>query len=213
MTIFYVVRHGETEWNKAGRIQGQQNSALNEEGVSQANAAARALYRMPPKSLTQLVSSDLGRTLQTAAPIAAALGLPVLQDKRLRERAFGVFEGLERTQMQAQYPDEFARWQSRDPHYRVPGGESLEDMRVRLSSSFHEMAVRWPTDGVVVISHGGVLDVLYRIAMDIASEAPRTWTLANASLNLIAIDAALRWKVLDWGNVEHLAQSEDESFV
>ena len=213
MTTFYVVRHGETEWNKAGRIQGQQNSVLNEEGLSQANAAARALKRMPPKSLTQLVSSDLGRTLQTAVPIAAALGLPVQQDNRLRERAFGVFEGLERTQMQAQYPQEFARWQSRDPHYRVPGGESLEDMRARLSASFHEMAARWPHENVVVISHGGVLDVLYRIAMNIASEAPRTWTLANASLNLIAIDAALQWKVLDWGDVAHLAQSEDESFV
>lgn len=213
MTIFYVVRHGETEWNKAGRIQGQQNSPLNQEGITQAQAAARALRRLPEPSLTRLVTSDLGRTLQTAAPIAHALALETLQDSRLRERGFGVFEGLERAQMQAQYPEEFDRWQSRDPHYRVPGGESLEDMRVRLSASFHEMARRWPRENVVVVTHGGVLDVLYRIANGITSEAPRDWTLANASLNVIAIDQALQWQVLDWGNVAHLGHSEDESFV
>ncbi len=212
MTIFYVVRHGETTWNKAGRIQGQQNSPLNEEGLAQAAAAARSLARRAGQ-LTQLVSSDLGRTLETAAPIASALDLGVQRDARLRERGFGVFEGLERTQMQAQFPEEFERWQSRDPHYRVPGGESLEDMRVRLSDSFHQMAQRWPDEQVAVITHGGVLDVLYRIAMNIASEAPRNWMLANASLNVIAIDAALQWWVLDWGNVAHLVRSEDESFV
>jgi probable phosphoglycerate mutase len=228
LTTFLVVRHGETEWNQIGRIQGQKNSPLNAEGKAQAQALARVLGQWLEftgvadatdqtgggrRAITQLISSDLGRTLETAAPIATALGLVPQLDPRLRERAFGVFEGLQRGQMEASNPAAFAAWQARTPEVRVPGGESLDDLNARLTACLNDLAQRYAGQVLCVVSHGGALDSLYRLAAGVPMQAPRTWSLSNASLNTITIDGQGRWKVAAWGDVRHLARSEDEQFV
>lgn len=198
-TRFLIVRHGQTEWNVAGRIQGHRDSPLTAEGRAQARAVAARLAGEP---LAALYSSDLGRTVDTATPTAHALGLPIATDPRLRERALGVFEGLTFGEAEARFPDRFARYKRRDPHEDMDTGESLLQMRARVDAALRDYAARHPGGTVMVVTHGGVLDQVYRLATGMTVEAPRDFEIENASLNhLHWADGRL---VLDhWGDVSH----------
>ena len=208
MTEFLIVRHGETLWNREHRIQGQRNSALSPVGERQASLSAQ---RLKTACCVRLVSSDLGRTLQTAQPIAAAAGLAIETDVRLRERAFGSFEGSTADEIRARDPAAHARWQAREADYAMPGGESLGDLRSRAGACLESLArdAGCRTGKVIIVTHGGVLDVLYRIATGLALDAPRTWPLLNSSINRIAIEGGV-WRVVDWGDVSHLPAAEDD---
>ena len=205
MTHFLIIRHGETLWNREHRIQGQMNSELSPTGVAQAEAVAR---RLAGEGAQLLVSSDLGRTLATAAPIAAATGLPVAADARLRERHFGVFEGLSIAEIKQRYPAEYVRWQAREPDFAMPGGESLMQLRARLSACLGEIAAQGHAK-VIVVSHGGALDALYRLATGTPISTVRTWELDNASINNIVIEQG-RWRLAGWGDIAHLNSTEDD---
>ena len=212
MTQFLIVRHGETLWNREHRIQGQGNSELSSVGLRQAVAAAQ---RLAPAGCVRLVSSDLGRTVQTAEPIAKASGLQLETDGRLRERAFGVFEGSTPERIRARYPEEHARWQARVPDFVIPGGESLMQLQTRVRACVDALAAEAAagsggnTRKQIIVTHGGVLDALYRIAAGAALDAPRTWQLLNASINQITIDAH-GWRVGRWGDISHLPAAEDD---
>ena len=205
MTQFFIVRHGETLWNRERRIQGQGNSELSAAGLRQATAVARHLATA---GCTRLVSSDLGRTVQTAQPIAAATGLHLETDAGLRERAFGIFEGLTADQIRARYPDDHARWQLRKPDYGIPGGESLVQLSDRVRGALEALA-RASSGKVIIVTHGGVLDALYRIAANAALDAPRTWQLLNASVNQIEVERD-KWQLGAWGDITHLPAAEDD---
>ena len=205
MTRFLIVRHGETLWNREHRIQGHRNSVLSDTGVRQALATA---LRLRGAGAVRLVSSDLGRTVQTAQPIAAAATLALETDERLRERSFGEFEGMTADEVRAQTPEAWVLWQSRKPSYAMPRGESLLALRARAQGCLESIASA--TQGVVVIvTHGGTLDVIYRLAAGLPLDAPRTWPLLNSSINTIEIDAGV-WRLHAWGDVAHLAAAEDD---
>ena len=205
MTHFLIVRHGETLWNREHRIQGQRDSALSSVGEHQAHATAE---RLRGRRSARLVSSDLGRTLQTARPIAASTGLALETDSRLRERSFGVFEGLTRDQIEALDAQAFARWQTRDPAYAMQGGESLIGLCARVRDSLESIASE-TTGSVIIVTHGGVLDAIYRLAANLALDAPRSWQLLNSSINEIEIDGR-SWRLGAWGDVAHLPAAEDD---
>ncbi|HEY4373409.1 MAG TPA: histidine phosphatase family protein [Burkholderiales bacterium] len=205
MTHFLIIRHGETLWNREHRIQGQLDSQLSPTGLAQAEALG---WRLRKEGLDLLVSSDLGRTLQTAAPIAAATGLAIARDARLRERAFGVFEGMTPEEIKERRPDEYERWQSRDPEFAMQDGESLVQMRARLSACVEELAARGYAK-VGLVTHGGALDALYRIATGTPYSTVRNWPLANASINDIVVENG-RWQMRGWGDIAHLTASEDD---
>lgn len=208
MTEFLIVRHGETVWNREHRIQGQRNSALSPDGERQALATGQ---RLKAAGCVRLVSSDLARTLQTAQPIATATGLAIETDARLRERAFGVFEGSTTDEIRTRDPAAYARWQAREPAYAMPGGESLIALQTRAQACLDSIAAHaLARDGkIIIVTHGGVLDVLYRFASQLALDAPRTWPLLNSSINRIAI-AEGAWQIVDWGDVAHLSAAEDD---
>ena len=213
MTKFLIVRHGETLWNREHRIQGQGNSELSSVGLRQAVAVAQ---RLAQRRCTRLVSSDLGRTVQTARPIAAATGLALETDAGLRERAFGVFEGLVPDQIRARYPEDHVRWQAREPAHVIPGGESLVQLRELVRGCLEALArdqahqsAGAEAGAVIVVTHGGVLDALYRIAAEVAPDAPRTWQLLNASVNQISVGAR-GWQLGAWGDISHLPAAEDD---
>ena len=212
MTQFLIVRHGETLWNREHRIQGQGNSELSPVGLRQAIAAAQ---RLAPAGCVRLVSSDLGRTVQTAEPIAKATGLRLETDSGLRERAFGVFEGSTADQIREHHPEEHARWQARVPDFVIPGGESLLQQQTRVRTCLDGLAAEAAAGSngnvrkLIIVTHGGVLDALYRIAAGAALDAPRTWQLLNASINQITIDAH-GWHVGRWGDISHLPAAEDD---
>ena len=200
LTHVVMVRHGETEWNRDGRVQGMQDSRLSERGLAQAEAVARVLAG---ESVDLIYSSDLGRTRQTAAAIARATGIEVRLDARLRERCYGVLEARTWTEIEREHPQAFQRLNARDPHYAPAGGESPIVFRERVVQVFDEIAQAHLGARIVVVSHGGVVGVMYRHVMEMSIEEKRRYALFNASINRFRyVDA--RWHLDVWGDVSHL---------
>jgi probable phosphoglycerate mutase len=199
-TTVIFVRHCETAWNCELRFQGQCDSPLTELGVRQARALGERLAGLNNRAL---YSSDLGRARQTAETIALATGHAIVFDERLRERGFGVFEGLTVAEIEERHPDVCARWRSRDPDYVIPGGESTSGAHARIIACFEELAGRHGAETIAVVSHGLVLDALYRHAAGIPLHAPRTLKLLNGSLNIFYC-AGGSWRTGLLGDVAHL---------
>ena len=199
-TRFIVVRHGETEWNVQQRIQGYGNSPLTARGLAQADAIGARLAAEP---FDALLSSDLGRALQTAGRIAARTGHAVIPDPRLRERNFGVGEGLTYAEIDARYPGAFSRTQEMDPDYRVPQGETRREFHTRIMHAFEAIAAEHDGERVCVVAHGGVLAAIYRVIHDIPVAQPHTIPISNAAYNAITFEAD-RWSLEAWDDVDHL---------
>ncbi|MBK1686499.1 histidine phosphatase family protein [Rubrivivax gelatinosus] len=206
-TRLVVLRHGETDWNVGQRIQGQLDIGLNRVGRWQAERAATALA---DAGLEAIYSSDLSRAADTAAAIGAVAGLQVRFDTGLRERAFGHFEGQSFPELEQRWPEQTLRWRRRDPDWGPEGGERLADFYGRVVPTVLALAARHPGQTVALVAHGGVLDCLYRAATRIALDAPRTWTLGNASINrLLHADGAL--VLVGWNDAGHLEGGLDDA--
>ncbi len=202
MTTFLILRHGETLWNRAGRLQGWQNSALSDAGRAQAAALAA---RLAGERVDAIVASDLGRTRETAVPIAARLGLPLALDAGLRERCYGELEGLTWPEIERTRPRDYRRLVARDPDYLAPGGESGTQFHDRVVSALVHLARRHEGRSVAVVTHGGVLGIVYRHAKDIALEMPRTFAAPNAAVNRVRISGR-RWHIDAWADTGHLPE-------
>lgn len=200
-THLIVIRHGETAWNRERRLQGQLDVPLNDTGAAQARALAEALTGEP---IDAVYSSDLGRAMQTATPLAEALGLTVRPERQLRERCYGVLEGMTYAEVSEQRPEDFARWQARVPDYAPERGESLREFQDRAVEIALSLSRRHPGERIALVAHGGVLDCLYREATGMTLEAPRQHELLNASVNRLRCDTA-HLTLLQWGDVSHLA--------
>jgi 2,3-bisphosphoglycerate-dependent phosphoglycerate mutase len=203
LTTFLLLRHGETVWNRAGRLQGWQDSPLSEAGCAQAGALAE---RLAAERVDAIVASDLGRTRDTAAPIAARLGLALALDAGLRERCYGEFEGMTWAEIEQARPRDYQRLAARDPGYVVPGGESGAQFRDRIVSALEHLARTHAGATVAVVTHGGVLGIVYRHAMDIPLEMPRTFSVPNAAMNRVRIDGGRRWAIEAWADTCHLPE-------
>lgn len=203
-TRIIAVRHGETDWNADTRIQGQLDIPLNARGQWQARRAAQVLASAQ-QPITAVYSSDLARARETARCIADAVGLEVATDTRLRERGFGSFEGKTFVELEQQWPQQTARWRARDAAWAPPGGETLADLDQRVRTVTDLLAERHLGAQIVLVAHGGVLDMLYRMATRQAVDAPRTWTLGNASINrLLWTPQGLT--MVGWSDDRHLEQ-------
>ena len=210
-TRIIAIRHGETAWNVSTRIQGHLDIGLNETGRWQAHRVALALAGEP---IAALYSSDLLRAWDTALSIANATGLPVQTVEGLRERGFGVFEGKTFQEIEAQWPEQALRWRKREPAFEPGGGESLLRFRERITQATQTLAAQHPGEQIVVVAHGGVMDVLYRAATRQEIQAPRTWDLGNATINrLLWTPEGL--SLVGWADTQHLDDDEalDESTV
>src|SRR5690349_16617745 len=180
-TRLIAVRHGETAWNVDSRIQGQLDIGLNDTGRWQARRVGEALAG---EKITAVYSSDLGRAHQTAASIAEKAGIPVVADEGLRERSFGMFEGKTFDEIHETWPDHAHNWRKRIPEWQPPeGGESLLELRARVTKTMQALAARHPGEQIVVVAHGGVLDALYRVATGQAvnSRAPGSFPTAPST--------------------------------
>jgi len=205
-THLIAIRHGETEWNSEGRYQGHLNSVLNREGLAQAQALGERLAAEP---FDLLLSSDLGRALQTASAIAMRSGHEIVVEPRLRERRMGIFQGLTPDEVQARYPDEYARFKSHDPDYAIPDGESMRQLYQRSVACFSELAERHAGLTLAVVSHGGVLAMLYRHAKALPLDAPRDFPLHNTGINRFRRRGSA-WEVQIWGDIGHLEHTLDD---
>jgi len=199
-TRIIAIRHGQTAWNAETRMQGQLDTALDAHGRWQAQQLA---YALAHESIDAIVSSDLSRALHTAAPLAQALSLRVQSERGLRERSFGLFQGFTYAEIARHWPEEAARWRARDATFSPPRGESLNGFYERCVDVAQRLAAQHAGRSVVWVTHGGVLDCLYRAATRVALDAPRTWPLDNASVNrLLHGDQGLM--LVGWGDVRHL---------
>ncbi len=199
-TRILALRHGETDWNVQGRVQGQIDIGLNDEGRAQAELLASALAEEP---ITAIYSSDLRRARATAEALGRATGIALQLDTGLRERHFGVFQARTVEEVERDHPELARRWRSREPDFAPEGGESLTEFFERCVTTATLIASRHPGQTVALVAHGGVLDCLYRAANGMALEAPRSWHLGNASINrLLFTDQGLT--IIGWGDSAHL---------
>lgn len=130
---------------------------------------------------------------------------PLKTEPGLRERSFGHFQGRTFAEIEAELPEDALRWRKRDPHYTPEGGESLVTLRDRIERTVTALAQQHVGEQVVMVAHGGVLDVLYRLATRQDIQAPRTWQLSNAAIN------RLLWTpdgltLVGWADTQHLDQ-------
>jgi len=208
-TSLLLIRHGETAWNAEHRIQGHLDIPLSPTGVRQ---AAQLAVRLARETIDAIYSSELARAWLTATPLAERRGIEVLADTRLRERSFGVFEGLTLDEIATHHPTGFRNWRARDPAWAVEGGESGQQLIDRVLQALADISARHAGETVALVTHGGVLDVVYRAARGLAWDAPREHQMLNASVNrLRASVAPLALTIVDWGDVSHLQQARDES--
>ncbi|MCP5266445.1 MAG: histidine phosphatase family protein [Burkholderiaceae bacterium] len=206
-----LIRHGETLWNREGRIQGHTDTDLAPEGRNQAGRVARYLARDGGSGavIAAVVASDLKRTRQTAEPIAQALRLDLSLEPGLRERDFGEFQGLTHAQIEVRDPDGYARLSARDPGFAPRGGESLEGLRARVMASIDRICERYAGSTCVVVTHGGVLDIIRRRATGMELSAKRDFVLPNAALNIVTCGPT-GWRVRVWGKALGNGRSLDE---
>lgn len=201
VTRLCLIRHGETEWNAERRIQGQIDIALNETGRHQAEAAGRWLRTA---GIVALYSSDLQRARTTAEAIGRALGLTPTLVPEMRERRYGIFEGLTYAEAQARHPDGYAAFEGRNADYAFENGESLRAVYARVTGKLQAIAAAHAGKTVAVVLHGGVLDVINRFVRGNPLEAPRDFLIPNAGLNWICtVDGC--WHIETWGETAHLA--------
>lgn len=206
-TRLCLVRHGETTWNTERRLQGHLDIELNATGVAQARATARALAG---RSFLAAYSSDLRRARLTAEVITATTVLQVTPEPGLRERHYGLFQGLTYQEAQTRHPTDYARFISREADFAFSGGgESLRAFADRISDTLSRIANRHRGEDILIVTHGGVLDIVHRLATGKALEAPRDFTIPNAALNWVDHDRG-RWQLVSWGDQSHLDDARDE---
>ena len=157
-----LVRHGETETNRLGKIQGVSQAPLNERGLEQAAAAARALESETPFSL---YSSPLRRAAQTAEAVTSHTGVSVVRDDGLIEMDVGKFEGLTGRQLRERFPDVMQAWDRDAVSTVMPGGESLETVRDRAWKAVMRLADRHGTETVVAVTHNFTIQMILCIAL------------------------------------------------
>ncbi len=201
-----LVRHGETDWNREKRVQGQIDIDLNARGEMQAQALALALreYRF-----TAAYSSDLARAWRTARIALADLEIAVVPAPTLRERHFGILQGLTAAEASVANPSAHRRHMERNPDYDYETGESLNSFADRVLAGLGALATRHAGSSVVAFTHGGVLDVMYRAATGRRIDAPRDFLLGNAALNWLEYRSG-KWHVIAWADSRHLQVALDE---
>jgi probable phosphoglycerate mutase len=205
-TRFCFVRHGETDWNAERRVQGQIDIDLNRAGRAQAHAVAEGLRG---HVFAAAYSSDLLRAWHTAQIAVAGRQIAVSPAPTLRERHFGVLQGVTSLEASERHPDVHRHHQARTPDYDFETGESLIAFAARVMAGLEILAARHAGQSVLAFTHGGVLDVVHRAATGRALDAPRDFALPNAALNWLERDKA-GWRLVSWADCRHLQRALDE---
>jgi broad specificity phosphatase PhoE len=201
-----LVRHGESRWNAAGVLQGQQCDGLSALGFAQADAAAEHLAKVHGDAAL-LARSDIERVAQTSAPTEERLGLPVVVDARLREVDLGAWSGLPRADVLAAHREDLLAW-LRCEDVRPGGGETLTEMRGRVWAGLAGIGARVLADGggtALVFTHGGPIRTGVAAVMGLDPGAERhLQPVRNGSLSLIRLDPDGTWRLVAYNRVDHL---------
>lgn len=184
MTEFIVIRHGETDYNRQQRFQGQVDVPLNALGHAQ---AARLAERLQGDRPDVFLASDLQRTRETAAPLAQAWGLAPQLSPAWREQHFGVIDGLDVPTIQREHAPLWALWLEQRADFQLPGGESLRQFHSRVLAALRAAAAAHAGRRIAVVSHGGVLDMLWRSAQGLSLDGLRRCEIPNTGINRLRL--------------------------
>ena len=201
MTELVLIRHGETDMNRELRFQGQVNVGLNAIGHAQAR---RLATRMRGEPADAVYVSDLLRARQTAEPIGGELALAPVAESGLREQHFGRVDGMRVEEIQREHPDAWAGWLRFEEDFAMPEGESTRAFHARVMAAVRQLVAAHPGQTVVVVTHGGVLDMIYRTARSLGLSGPRQSEIPNAGLNRIRVREGAM-DILTWADTRHLA--------
>ncbi|MEZ4673866.1 MAG: histidine phosphatase family protein [Caldilineaceae bacterium] len=201
-TEFILVRHGETIWNAEARMQGQQDSPLTARGKAQAQAVARRLADVP---FDHIYASDLQRVVDTAEPLAVCTNRQIIIEPQLRERHYGVFEGLTYADMERKHGELYQRYQTEryDADFIIPEAETIRQLVERGVAIFQSLAERHQSERIVVFSHGGTLSAVLRSVLGVPLGGKHGFRLENGSISMIAYSDH-DWRVVTLGEVNHL---------
>ena len=201
MTELVLIRHGETDMNRELRFQGHVDASLNAVGHEQAR---RLGARMAGERADAVYVSDLLRARQTADPVASGLAIPYVTDTGLREQHFGRVDGMRVEDIQRDHPEAWAGWLRFEQDFAMPEGESTRAFHARVMAAVQRLVALHPAQTVVVVTHGGVLDMIYRTARSLGLDGPRQSEIPNAGLNRIRVRETAM-EILAWGDTRHLA--------
>ena len=192
MGTLLIVRHGETEWNAEGRIQGHTDIGLSENGAQQARSLGQ---RLADRQIDVAYSSDLKRTSETARLALGDRNVVLNETPRLREYHKGIFEGMTLTEIQTQFPDEYPKYLEKDLSYAPEGGETTRDVSTRMASIFQEIKAKHLDETVLVVSHGGALRAAMVSLLGMHLEGNWSFVFGNCGLTMVdtfADNAVLR---------------------
>lgn len=200
MTDLILVRHGETDWNRELRFQGHVDVGLNEIGHEQAR---RVAARLAAERADHLYVSDLLRARQTAHPVAQKLGVRSIVDAALREQSFGAVDGMRVDDIKAQHPQAWEAWLRFHEDYCMPGGETMREFHARVMAAVRRIAADHHGATVVIVTHGGVLDMIWRTARSLPLGGPRQSDIPNAGVSRVLVrDTA--FEIVSWADTAHL---------
>lgn len=198
--LVYIVRHGTTDWNQSGRIQGHLDPPLNATGQAQAHLVSRHLAAV---EATALYSSDLQRAYETAQIIGQTTGLRVVQTTGLREINFGVWQGLTSQQIRERDPEVYAARRADPYHVAPPGGETWYRFYDRAMQTVQEILAATEAERLIVVTHSGVCTVLGLRALGLDYTGKRTFGNDNCAVHTIAV-AGEQWRAVLLNDVTHL---------
>jgi len=204
-THICFIRHGETTWNAERRMQGHIDIPLNTAGMGQAKRLATALTQTK-HSFDAIYSSDLERALHTANVVANALSLAVHTTPQLRERNVGQLQGLLLSEAPILLPEIWQSHIARELDLDLGGGESIRAFHQRMQEVLELLLRQHRGQSILAVSHGGSLDIIYRIVTQQALDAERVAVVPNTSLNWITHDGSV-WSIQRWADTSHLSES------
>ena len=181
MGKIYMVRHGETTWNSEGRVQGQTNIPLSDIGKTQAKLAGE---RLSSVKFDAIYSSDLDRTLQTAEIIASLSDVKVVTNPALRERFFGIFEGLTIQQREETYPDLFKESTKNNIDFSPPEGETITETYIRISEAVQHYKNQHIEETILIVGHGGSMRCAFTSLLELPLEASFKFVLSNCGITI-----------------------------
>jgi probable phosphoglycerate mutase len=187
-------------------LQGHIDIGLNDIGHQQALRLAKSLIN---KKISAIISSDLSRAIDTAKPIAIHHQLELSLDSALRERHYGVMQGLSHQEIADHHPEHHQAWKKRDIHFQPENGESLVQFNGRVVTAITSWAKKYVGQEIAIVAHGGVLDCLNRAARKVALDEARDFEILNASLNTLTYQDG-QFDLVHWGDVNHLTDVQGQ---
>lgn len=208
-TDILIIRHGQTDWNVQKKLQGHSDIPLNENGRKQAEMLSAILK---DEHLDAIYSSDLKRAHETAIAIAETHHLPVIADRRFRERCYGACEGLRSSEIKERFPEEYKAWVAAAPDLFFPDGErkteSPRQFHARAKTAIEETAAKHLGQTIAIITHFGVLETAYREAMDIPLGIVNKMPVLNTSVNRFRWHEEGRLELTAWQESGHLEEAK-----